>query len=95
MVSEQPMRIRVKLVAFLLSAEQLGGIEDWNPHTHVNAETITNGQIEQMLVCTHPYADSHMPGACGYTCSETITFNGTGSYQLYSQVVEILRLSRL
>ena len=82
MVSEQPTSVRVKLVAFLLSAEQLGGIEDWNPHTHVNAETITNGQVEQVLLCTHPDTDSHMPGVCDYTCRENIVFKGRSTCHL-------------
>lgn len=82
LVSEEPMQVKVKLEACLLTAEQLEGIERWNPHTHVSAEGISNGQIEQVLQCQQKGAEDFADTPPVYTGEHRITLQGKSRSRL-------------
>ena len=77
--SEQPTQLRVKLVASLLSAEQLAGIPAWDPHAMTKPEAISNGVLEQTLLCNQADAINSMTGRSTYHGSCYMTFKGESS----------------
>ena len=76
MEAEQPTQLKVKVVASLLSAEQLAGITSWDPHMNVKSEAISNGVLEQTLLCNQQDAVHGMAGRTSYHGSCYMTFKG-------------------
>lgn len=76
LVAQQPTQLKVKLVAYLLTANQLLNIKTWTPCTQDDAETISNGEIEKMLQCTLQTASNDAQAATVYTGCHCVTFNG-------------------
>lgn len=68
--SEVPTQLHAKLMAYLLTSEQVLRLESWNPHSHVVSETISGGIAEATIVCnskdgirpngSHLYQGSHV-----------------------------------
>lgn len=77
--SEQPTELQIKLVASLLSAEQLAGITAWDPRAAAKPEAITNGVLEQTLLCNQADAINSMTGRRTYHGSCYMTFKGATS----------------
>lgn len=73
--SEVPTQIHVKLVAYLLTSEQVLRLDSWNPHSHVMSETISGGTAEAAVVCNtkdgiRPDGSLSYKGSCFLTLKD-------------------------
>ena len=73
--SEGPTQLHAKLMAYLLTSEQVLRLESWNPHSHVISETISGGSVEATIVCNSK--DGMRPnGSLSYKGSHVFTLKG-------------------
>ena len=73
--SQEPTQLHVKVVAYLLTSQQVFQLHDWNPNSHVVSDNILGGTAEQSVLSTH-MAEPTCDGRTMYKGSCTVTFTG-------------------
>ena len=75
MVSSVPTQLHVKLVAYLITSDQLLNLSQWDPNAHVVSEHIIGGVAEQTVPCDTVQAV--LPdGSTVYKGSYNLSFRG-------------------
>ena len=73
--SPEPTQLHVKVVAYLLTSEQVFQLHNWDPNSHVVSDNILGGTAEQSVLNTN-MAEPTCDGGTVYKGSCTVTFRG-------------------
>lgn len=73
--TEVPIKFHARLVAYLLTSDQILKLEQWDPASHVLTEGVVGGMSAATIVCTDKDM-SESDGMHSFKGSSVLTFRG-------------------
>jgi len=73
--TEVPIKFHARLIAYLLTSDQILKLQQWDPASHVLTEDVVGGVSAATIVCTDK-AVSESDGMYSFKGSSVLTFRG-------------------
>ncbi len=73
--TEVPIKFHARLIAYLLTSDQVLKLQQWDPASHVLTEGIVGGVSAATIVCTDKHV-SESDGTHSFKGSSVLTFRG-------------------